>query len=493
MISIGSFFTRIMQIETLRRQSIVTLSTTIALTLIGFASTMYFAHSIGASVLGVYFLFLAYFNIFNLVIDGGFGGAAIKRISEGNEKNEYFSALIALRFLMLFVSVGILLLLKPYLEEIDISGMFNWLIAALIIGIFWSNVSNGNYGSGKVGINQTCGFLNSIGKIIIQVAAVFLGFGAAGLAGGFVFGMIAGTLVGFHFLDLRIVGFKKAHLKSLFSFSFWTFLASSGSLVYRYADTLIIGHFLETADVGIYRVAFQFTSIAGFSTIAIKTVLYPKVSNWSANQKLNLAENALTKAFTYSLLLAIPVLVGGLIFGDKLLYVFYGQEFAKGAVTLYVLLAVQLVNVFMFLQTMYLNGMNHPKESFKVTAVAASANIVLDVFLIPLMGILGAALATLFTMILNSVLAYRVLHRIIDVRIQTQSIRNIVISSLFMGLFVGVYRSVLSISSIWQALIPVVIGGTVYMLLLLKLDYEIQKEIKTILEQIGVSWPKFVG
>ncbi len=67
-----------MQIEQLRRQSLVTLSTTILLTLIGFVSTMYFAHAVGESVLGAYFLFLAYFSTLNLITDGGLAGAAVK-------------------------------------------------------------------------------------------------------------------------------------------------------------------------------------------------------------------------------------------------------------------------------------------------------------------------------------------------------------------------------------------------------------------------------
>ena len=72
-----------MSIEPIRRQSIVSLIWQIALTFIGFLSTMYFAHAVGAGVLGAYFLFLAYFGIIGLMMDGGFGGAAIKRIGEG--------------------------------------------------------------------------------------------------------------------------------------------------------------------------------------------------------------------------------------------------------------------------------------------------------------------------------------------------------------------------------------------------------------------------
>jgi O-antigen/teichoic acid export membrane protein len=72
-----------MNVSSIQRQSVISLFSTIALTGIGFLSTIYFAHTLGPAPLGAYFLYLAYFGIFNLVGDGGFGGAAVKRISEG--------------------------------------------------------------------------------------------------------------------------------------------------------------------------------------------------------------------------------------------------------------------------------------------------------------------------------------------------------------------------------------------------------------------------
>ncbi|RPJ67773.1 MAG: flippase, partial [Alphaproteobacteria bacterium] len=363
---------RIMKIEQLRRQSLVTLSTTILLTIVGFLSTMYFAHVVGASVLGAYFLFLAYFNTLSLIQDGGLGGASVKRISEGKEKDEYYSAAFALRVFLLGISIIVLLLAHPFIKNIDNSGMFWWLLIALIISIFTNNVSNGNYGSGKVGISQTCGFINSTGCTIFQVTAIYLGFGAMGLAGGYVFGMILAALIGYRYLDLKLKKFNVNHLKNLFSYSVWTFLSSSGSLVFSYADVIIIGYFLQSADVGIYRVVFQFTTAATFTTTAMRTVLFPKVSNWHSNGQLANAEDAFAKGITYSLLLAVPIFIGGIILGDKMLYFFYGESFVRGTQTFYVLLAVQIVNTFMFLQTMYLAALDRPKESFKVTAIAAA-------------------------------------------------------------------------------------------------------------------------
>lgn len=78
-----TILSRIMHIEPKRRQSIVSLITILGLTIIGFISTMYFAHTVSKDILGTYYLFLAYYGILNLIGYAGFGGATVKRISEG--------------------------------------------------------------------------------------------------------------------------------------------------------------------------------------------------------------------------------------------------------------------------------------------------------------------------------------------------------------------------------------------------------------------------
>ena len=109
-------------------------------------------------------------------------------------------------------------------------------------------------------------------------------------------------------------------------------------------------------------------------------------------------ENSLARAFTYSLFLAIPTCIGGWILGEKLLYYLYGASFVEGTPALFFLLLVQIVNVFMYLGTMSLTALNRPKDAFWITVIAAIANILLDLTLIPVMGITGAAVATLIAM-----------------------------------------------------------------------------------------------
>ncbi|WP_406656590.1 flippase [Methanolobus sp. ZRKC2] len=480
-----------MSINPIQRQSIVSFIWQIILTFIGFFSTMYFAHTVGAGILGGYFLFLAYLSIIGLVTDGGLGGAAVKRISEGEEQDTYFSAYIVLRILFVTLVMLALISFRSYFIDLNESGTFAWLLIALVVSILHGAVSNGTVGCGKVGINATANFINNISRILIQVVAVFLGYGVAGLAGGFVLGNIVGSIVQMHFFDLHFTRFGWRHLKSLSSFSLWSFLISGGSLVFMNSDSVMIGYFLKNADVGVYRVIFQFTALAAFTTTALRSSLWPKVSRWDKIGETRLIEESLSRALTYSLILALPLFMGGALLGDKLLYFFYGADFVNYE-TLMILFGVQIINVFQYFFTTFLSAMNRLKELFKITIVAVAANVVLNATLIPIIGIQGAAIATLVTMSLNAFLARRVLANIITLRLEHSNLLNIFKATIVMGMIVGAYRLIVPLSNVWLTLGAVVIGGAVYGLSILKLDRKIYEDLKGIVIQMNLPWPDWL-
>jgi O-antigen/teichoic acid export membrane protein len=304
--------------------------------------------------------------------------------------------------------------------------------------------------------------------------------------------MLVAALIELRFLDLHLVRFGWQHIKSLSTFSFWLFLTSSGVLVFSYADTVMIGYFLNNADVGVYRVVLQFASIAAFTTNALHSTLWPRVSRWSKIGEFKMIERSLSSACSYSLIVAVPVLAGGVLLGDRLLYFFFGEEFAKGYQTLIILLIVQVINIFQFFSTMYLGALDHQKDAFKVTSVAVVINIILNLLLIPLIGIRGAAVATMITMLFNVVLARRVLSRIIDVRIDYNNLLSILKASTAMTIFVGLYRIFIPLSSVWLTIIPVILGGMIYGVLILKFDRKVCDELKGIFSQMNVYWPNWL-
>lgn len=476
-----------MNISPIQRQSLLSFGSLAAITALGYISTFYFAHYLGPAVLGSFFLFLAYYGIFDLIGDGGFGGAAVKRISEGTDQDEYFTAFFMLRLVLLCLSIATFVIISPFLTALEKEGLLYWLILALVAGTLASITAINLYGTAQVGIMQVSNLINTIVKNLVQILAVFIGFGLWGLAAGFIAGMIVALLINVKYVRLGFARFSRVHFSSLLSFSIWTFLSSGGLLIITYADTIIIGLYLTETDVGIYRVAFQLTSVASFMVTAFHTVLYPHISRWHVKNQIIKIENSLTEAFTYSFFLAIPVTAGGIILSDKLMYYLYGASFESGAPILIILLFVQTANIFMFLLTMCLNAMDKPKMSFSCTAVSAILNIILCVLLIPRFGLSGAAVASLVTISMNGILAYAILKTSINIRVDWQSLKNLTISTLIMSAALLVYIHVLPIREFSGLALALALGAAIYFTAVLAIDRKIRSDLNALMNTMRIQ------
>ena len=486
------FVSRFMRLPAIQRQSTLSLIFTLAITGIGFLSTMLFSHVLGKDLMGVYYLFVAYFGIFNMIGDGGFGQAAVKRISEGAEQNAYLTAYACLRGILTIVSTLILITISPFFVDLKEYELLFWIVIALIFAFFGQTITRGVMGLGHMGIYSVGFGFSELARIVIQIITVLLGFTVYGLIGGYIVGIILSGILCIKYFTFRPAKFGFRHVKSLFIYGFWIFLISTGSTVFAYADTIFIGYFLTNGDVGVYRTAFQFTTAATFITTAIYSTLTPKISNWSANNQWEKIAPPVSRGITFALILAVPVFTGGLLLADKLLYYFYGADFAAGAVACTILLLVQVISVFITLLGVALTASDHARQSFYATASAALINILLNCILIPILGINGAALATLISYSVNAVLIAYFLKRYITVKIEKRPILNIIISAAVMGLFVFVYKLFIPLDNVILTLIPVCIGAVIYFLLLFKIDHGIRDEIAGMVTTLGLPWPKWL-
>ena len=72
------------------------------------------------------------------------------------------------------------------------------------------------------------------------------------------------------------------------------------------------------------------------------------------------------------------------------------------------------------------------------------------------------------------------------------SLLNIVKASIVMSIIVSMYRLFIPLSNVWLTLVPVVLGGLAYGILVLKFDRKIGDELKGILMQMKLPWPDWL-
>jgi len=157
--------------------------------------------------------------------------------------------------------------------------------------------------------------------------------------------------------------------------------------------TLFLGHYANTAEVGVYRVALQFALLLGFLLTAVETGLSPQIAALHSQGKLTELSNS-AKQMTGLLLLAggIPCLAL-LLFSGFFLSIL-GPEFPQGANAMRILIGAQLFNLVTGPVGSFMAMTGLERTSFRNSIVGAAIIVVLSILLIPHFGTIGAAIAS---------------------------------------------------------------------------------------------------
>ncbi len=170
-------------------------------------------------------------------------------------------------------------------------------------------------------------------------------------------------------------------------------LISSGSVVFRQADTVMIGAMIGTGEAGIYGAATRVANLATFVLTSVNLVAGTMISSHHHRgdhdrlQKLLATASGLIFAGT----LAISLV---LWFGAAPLMKLFGPEFAAGVWPLRWLLLGQVINALSGPVGYLMTLTGHHRLAAQIFTAMIVVNIVLNVALIPILGMNGAAIAT---------------------------------------------------------------------------------------------------
>lgn len=445
---------------------------------LGFVSTLYFARVLGAEVLGIYALILTVVGWLIIVGKLGIGGAAVKRISEGEDQGEYLSAvliwLVALSGILSIIVILAESTLQGYIEEFDeyVALSVIWFILGIIfVRFFSSTVRLTLRGERKVHIAGLLQPVNVGGKSLLQIGFVLAGFSLLGMLVGYILGSLIVGLVGLYWITIRPRRPAKHHFESLFRYAKFSWLGGLQSRSFNEVDILVLGFFVQTSLVGVYSVAWSIATFLQLFSSAIRTTIFPEISYTSAQESEQAAATMVEDALSYTGLIAIPGLVGGLILDERLMRL-YGPEFIQGTTVLWLLISATLVYSFQDQLMNALNGLNRPDLAFRINLVFIALNAGLNILLIWQFGIEGAAVATLFSAIVGLVLAYYTLQLLIDFRVPLTEPARQIVSAVFMGIVVFggneiIERADLINNNFLILFLLVGIGATLYFLTLL--------------------------
>jgi len=374
---------------------------------LGFLTTVVIARRAGVNGLGDIGFVLAVYTYFAIIANPGYDTIGVRESAKREHDSSFIiNSLFVLKFwssILAFLMLVLFCLLVPFSSSVKQLLMLQGLTLLTIPFSFQFYYRGDN----QMHIVALSRFLQSSVYFLAvyfgvrgigDLTRVPLSFGAATILGLF---PMAGLLR--QHLNLRqLIPWER--LRTFFFSAITVGAAAICIQVYLNMDTVLLGFFKTNREVGLYTSAYKIVTLAS----TIPTLLFASYLPYLASLK-----NAPVKEWkTFVLTMFIIGLPTGIIialYAPEFITILYGPAY-EGAVVPLRLLSIDIIVIFIsvtFAQPLLLLGKE--KKYLSIAAWSAGLNLFLNLFLIPLYGMTGAALTTIFAETLVAVLSWKAL------------------------------------------------------------------------------------
>jgi O-antigen/teichoic acid export membrane protein len=369
-----------------------------ALLAMGAVSIAVLTRYLGPERYGQYTLALMYMQLFAVLADVGLFTTVVREISRDPARTDELAGnALTLRLLLsvaMIALASLISLLLPYEPDVRVAILLAG--GPLLFGMLTSSmvaVLQSRLRMGRAVVGEVTGRAVALGLAIL-VAALDLGFYAVMLAAG------AGSLVVLlvTWALTRPVAAVRLHAdravwRTLLGASLPLGLALAINEIYFRADSLIISLFEPFEQVGLYTLAYRMLEFALALGSIFLTTVFPLLSEAVAHDEPR-ALRLIQSSTDALVLLAMPLVAGGLVVAPQLVELVSGADFRDAATPLQILLlagALSWVNgVFGFA----LVAKRRQLAALWLNLTALTVNVGLNLALVPLYGIVAAAVVT---------------------------------------------------------------------------------------------------
>src|SRR5207302_140617 len=181
-------------------------------------------------------------------------------------------------------------------------------------------------------------------------------------------------------------------VRQLFVFSTVSWMASLASAGLIWADTILLGVYKSSTDVGVYQVATRMVMLAAFVMTPVNAAFAPRIADLYQRHRTESLHHTYVAATSWILRLSLPAFVLCVVMPKELLSLF-GHRFELGATVIVVLALGKLVDSATGPCGLMLNMSGRPGLSLVDNVSVLVANVALNLWLIPRYGIVGSAYA----------------------------------------------------------------------------------------------------
>ncbi len=186
---------------------------------------------------------------------------------------------------------------------------------------------------------------------------------------------------------------NRTHKRKLLYFASTMILAALMSFILGRIDIIMIGLFRDASDVGVYKIALEIAGMTTFIIGATNSIFPTFISELFATGKVEQLRSIYAAVTKWIIILTAPLVLSMLLYPTAILG-FFGQEYIAGSSVLMILAAGYFIDAMVGSNGFMLNMTGHERIVLANNITMAVMNIVMNLVLIPRLGIPGAAIAT---------------------------------------------------------------------------------------------------
>lgn len=242
--------------------------------------------------------------------------------------------------------------------------------------------------------------------------AIAVGLGGVGVAWAYTASYGLASVLGVYYLvrhtDVVSGGQTERMHSELLAFSAPLMITSGMALIYDKIDTIMLGYYWSTGEVGIYNVLYPIAWALLVFLNAFRYLFMPVISELHSEDRHRKMKRMYQVTTKWIFLATLPAFLVLALFPRQVLVLAFGPEYGSGDVALVVLSAAFFTHAFVGPNYDALTAVGATRRIMYDNVVVAVANVVLNFLLIPRYSFLGAAVATALSyMLLNLLYSYQ--------------------------------------------------------------------------------------
>ncbi len=393
--------------------SIWALGAKVIATALGLVTMIIIARMYGADVLGIVSILQSFFILTTIFSVLGTNTSILRLIPEHIARYSPGSAFTVYRKTQYFVGSvsiilgGILFACSGFIAETVFSKphlQFYFALAAVFI-VFKSLMLLNQQAVRGLRLIRAFAFMQllpQLSKLLLLLPITFLFFHqnnpVYALLGSFVVTALVGAwIMNRVFKQKSIPGDlqQPMPMKDILTISLPMLMTSTMMFIIGQTGVLMLGMFRPEAEGGYYSIAVKLATLTSFVLTAINSMAAPKFSELYHSGKIDDLFYIAKKSAKLVFWSTTPVLLGFLVFGKPILQTVFGPDFAVAYPALVILVLGQFVHSVAGATGYFMNMTGNQNMFRNIVCIAALANVILNLLLIPQYGIYGSAVAAM--------------------------------------------------------------------------------------------------